>query len=72
MYVSDPLLLTIGQLAWMDYDILLTSLRPLLLENSSLSIESVDELISAAQTDLYYPETHPNVCLHIVHAIKSS
>ncbi|GJJ12113.1 hypothetical protein Clacol_006354 [Clathrus columnatus] len=67
----DPLLLTIGQLAWMDYDILLTSLRPLLLENSSLMPESVDELISAAQTDLYYPEIHPNVCLHIVYAIKS-
>lgn len=66
----DPLLLTIGQLAWMDYDILLTSLRPLLLENSSLSVESVDELISAAQSDLYYPGTRLNICLHIVHAIK--
>lgn len=66
----EPLLLTIGQLAWMDYDILLTSLRPLLLENSSLSVESVDELISSAQSDLYYPGTRLNVCLHIVHAIK--
>lgn len=54
----------------MDYDILLTSLRPLLLDNSSLPVESVDELISSAQSDLYYPGTRLNACLHIVHAIK--
>jgi len=68
--VPDPILLTIGQLAWMNYDILLMSLRPLLLEHSNLPLEQVDKLIADAQADLYYPEVRPNICLHIVFALK--
>jgi len=66
----DPILLTIGQLAWMNYDILLMSLRPLLLEHSGLPLEQVDKLITDAQSDLYYPEVRPNINLHIVFALK--
>lgn len=66
----DPVLLTIGQLAWMDYDMLLMSLRPLLLQNSGLPPDHVDRLISDAQADLYYPQIRPSVCLHIVFAFK--
>jgi hypothetical protein len=66
----DPILLTIGQLAWMNYDTLLMSLRPLLLEHSGLRLEHVDKLIADAQADLYYPEIRPNVSLHIVYALK--
>jgi hypothetical protein len=63
-------LLTIGQLAWMNYDSLLMALRPLLLEHSTMPMERVDQIVADAQADLYYPEVRPNVCLHIVHAIK--
>ncbi|KAF8580867.1 S-adenosyl-L-methionine-dependent methyltransferase [Ramaria rubella] len=66
----DPVLLTIGQLAWMNYDTLLMSLRPLLLEHSALPPHRVDQIVAEAQADLYYPEVRPNVCLHIIHAIK--
>lgn len=70
MVTLDPVLLTIGQLAWMNYDSLLMSLRPLLLEHSALPLERVDQIVADAQADLYYPEVRPNVCLHIVYAIK--
>ena len=54
----------------MNYDSMLMSLRPLLLEHSSSSRERVDQILADAQADLYYPEVRPNVCLHIVHAVK--
>ncbi|KAF8522258.1 S-adenosyl-L-methionine-dependent methyltransferase [Hysterangium stoloniferum] len=67
----DEIIQTIGQLAWMNYQNLLYSLRPLILEHSSLSMHEVDGLLEAAQEDLYNDnDIRPNVCLHIVHATK--
>lgn len=55
----------------MNYDLVLFSIRPFLLEHSGLSPQDVDQLIADAQTELYNAEDlHFSVCLHIVHATK--
>ncbi|KIJ44026.1 hypothetical protein M422DRAFT_228646 [Sphaerobolus stellatus SS14] len=64
-------LVTIGQLAWLNYDTLLHSLVPFLYERSGRTYEEIDELVSAAQSDLYNPIVPLYTCLHIVHATKS-
>ncbi|QRV85962.1 methyltransferase domain protein [Ceratobasidium sp. AG-Ba] len=52
---KDPVILSIGQLAWMNYDSMLLGLRPLLLEHG-ISSEKVATLIEDAQSDLYDPK----------------
>ncbi|EIM90105.1 S-adenosyl-L-methionine-dependent methyltransferase [Stereum hirsutum FP-91666 SS1] len=66
---KDPTLLTVGQLAWMNWDMLLVAVRPLLL-SSGLSEAEVNVLIEDAQRDLYYPLVHIASRLYVVHAIK--
>jgi hypothetical protein len=67
----DPTLLTVGQLAWMESDLLLLAVRPLLLSSGGLSEKEVKMLTEAAQKDLYFPLVHIENRLHVVHAIKS-
>jgi hypothetical protein len=66
---KDPTLLTVGQLAWMESDLLALAVRPLLL-SSGLSEKEVKSLTEAAQRDLYFPLVHIENRLHVVHAIK--
>ncbi|KAF9535292.1 S-adenosyl-L-methionine-dependent methyltransferase [Crepidotus variabilis] len=66
---KDPHSLSIGQLQWMDYDLLLPALRPLFL-CSGLPPSSVDLLIKDAQNDLYNPPYDPSTRLHIAYATK--
>jgi len=68
---KDDLTLTIGQLAWMDYDLLLPAMRPLLLSTGNTESE-VKKLLEEAHHDLYYPIVKPSSRLHVVHAIKRS
>ncbi|CAE6487325.1 unnamed protein product [Rhizoctonia solani] len=67
---KDPVVLSIGQLAWMNYDNLLLALRPLLLDNGITS-EKAAKLIEDAQENLYHPKVQPYCCWHIVHARKA-
>ncbi|EIN07303.1 S-adenosyl-L-methionine-dependent methyltransferase [Punctularia strigosozonata HHB-11173 SS5] len=67
---KDPTLLSIGQLAWMNYDLLLPALRTYL-ASSDLPDWQIDVLIEDAQRDLYYPVVRLSCRLHIVHAIRS-
>jgi len=67
---KDPTLLTVGQLAWMESDLLILAVRPLLL-SLGLSEKEVKVLTEAAQRDLYFPLVHIENRLHVVHAIKS-
>lgn len=69
--IVDPTLLTVGQLAWMESDLLILAIRPLLLA-SGLEEKKVKTLTEAAQRDLYYPLVHIENRLHVVHAIKSA
>ncbi|KDQ65156.1 hypothetical protein JAAARDRAFT_202378 [Jaapia argillacea MUCL 33604] len=66
---TDPTLLTIGQLAWMEFDLLLPAMRPHLL-SSGIPEWKADILIGDAQRDLYEPVMPPSCRLHVVHAIK--
>lgn len=69
--IVDPTLLTVGQLAWMESDLLILAIRPLLLA-SGLEEKRVKMLTEAAQRELYYPLVHIENRLHVVHAIKSA
>ncbi|KAK7446401.1 hypothetical protein VKT23_014606 [Stygiomarasmius scandens] len=67
---NDPNLLTVGQLQWMDFDLFLPAVRPLLL-SLGLGERHVLELIANAQKDLYHPPVEGLGCrVHIVHASK--
>ncbi|KAI6045759.1 S-adenosyl-L-methionine-dependent methyltransferase [Pisolithus marmoratus] len=68
---KDPVALTIGQLAWMNYDIMLPALKPLFLSAGMKDWEA-KKLIEEAHQDLYYPLVRPSTRLHIVHAIKKA
>jgi len=68
---KDDLNLTIGQLAWLDYDLLLPAMRPLLLSSGKQESE-VKALVENAHHDLYYPIVNPSTRLHVVHALKRS
>ena len=69
MFRIDPHLLSVGQLQWMDFDLLIPALRPLLL-HSGLPPSRVDRLIKDAQHDLYHPSYLPSTKLHIAYANK--
>lgn len=58
-----------GQLQWMDYELLLPALRPLFL-TSGLPPSSVELLIKDAQNDLYRPSYPLSTRLHIAYATK--
>ena len=64
-------MLTIGQFAWMEHDLLLPALRPLFL-SYGLSEFRTDVLIEDAQKDLYQPLMRPYSCVHVTHARKRS
>ncbi|CAE6414568.1 unnamed protein product [Rhizoctonia solani] len=67
---KDPVVLSIGQLAWMNYDNLLLALRPLLLDHG-ITPDKAAKLIEDAQENLYHPKAQPYCCWHIVHARKT-
>jgi hypothetical protein len=67
---ADLHLLTIGQLQWMDYELLLPALKPFFL-SAGLSENNVSRIIADAQHDLYYPAAPISTHLHIVYASKS-
>ncbi|KAF8921217.1 S-adenosyl-L-methionine-dependent methyltransferase [Mucidula mucida] len=66
---EDPVSLTVGQLQWMDYELLLPALRPLFL--TCELPDRVDKLITEAQQVLYNPEARLMTRINIVHASKS-
>ncbi len=66
---KDPVSLTVGQLQWMDYELLLPALRPLFL--TCELPDRVDKLITEAQQVLYNPEARLMTRINIVHASKS-
>jgi hypothetical protein len=70
LHRSDPNRLTVGQLQWMDYDLLIPALRPLLL-SSGLTEQIVTRMIQNAQHDLYHPAVNLSTCINIVHATRS-
>ncbi|CCO27983.1 Transcription factor SPT8 [Rhizoctonia solani AG-1 IB] len=57
---KDPVVLSIGQLAWMNYDNLLLALRPLLLDHG-ITPDKAAKLIEDAQENLY----RPKVCIKL-------
>ncbi|KAK0197041.1 S-adenosyl-L-methionine-dependent methyltransferase, partial [Armillaria mellea] len=65
----EPLSLTVGQLQWMDYELLLPALRPFFL-TVGLPETKVRSLIADAQQDLYHPSVHLSCLTYIVHASK--
>lgn len=65
----DPVALSIGQLAWMNYDSMLPALKPLFLSAGMRDWEA-RKLIEEAHQDLYYPLVRPSTRLHVVHAFK--
>lgn len=70
-FPPDDTALTIGQLAWLDNDLLLPGMVPLLM-TSGKTEEEVKTLIENAHHDLYYPIVKPSTRLHVVHARKRS
>jgi len=69
---KDPVLLTIGQLSWMNQDNFLPGLVPQLVTINGMSEEKAKQLVEAAQKDLYFPQIRPFVCWHFAHARKMS
>ncbi|KAK0483693.1 S-adenosyl-L-methionine-dependent methyltransferase [Armillaria novae-zelandiae] len=65
----EPVALTVGQLQWMDYDLLLPALRPFFL-TVGLPEARVRSLIADAQQDLYRSSVHLSCVINIVHATK--
>ncbi|KIJ16935.1 hypothetical protein PAXINDRAFT_168378 [Paxillus involutus ATCC 200175] len=68
---KDPVALSIGQLAWMNYDIMLPALKPLFLSTGMKEWEA-KKLIEEAHQDLYYPLVRPSTRLHIVYAVRKA
>ncbi|KAF9265442.1 S-adenosyl-L-methionine-dependent methyltransferase [Marasmius fiardii PR-910] len=66
---ADPSMLTVGQLQWMDYELLLPALKPLFL-SVGLPETHVRTLIGNAQRDLYHPTLNLSAHIHIVYATK--
>ncbi|KAF7977635.1 hypothetical protein HWV62_3044 [Athelia sp. TMB] len=62
--------LSIGQLSWMEHDLLLPAMEPLLMDMSRKTKDEVKLLIQKAQHDLYYPKDRLSRRIHVVHAIK--
>ncbi|KAJ7783141.1 S-adenosyl-L-methionine-dependent methyltransferase [Mycena metata] len=70
-YPRKKALLTVGQLQWMAYDLLLPALKPMFL-NVGISEGSVDQIVKDAQQDLYYTKFKLSSRLHIVYARRRS
>ncbi|KAJ6572900.1 S-adenosyl-L-methionine-dependent methyltransferase [Mycena sp. CBHHK59/15] len=70
-YPRDDRLLTVGQLQWMDYDLLLPALKPLFL-HLGIREPKVDRIIKDAQNDLYHSEFELSSRLHIAYALRRS
>jgi len=68
---KDPVALSIGQLAWMDFDIMLPAMKPLFIASGMREWEA-KKLIEDAHQDLYYPLVRASTRLHIVHAFKKA
>jgi len=66
---EDEQQLTVGQLQWLDYDLLIPAFRPLFL-SSGISESNVDRIIAEAQRDLYYPRVPLYALVHVVYAEK--
>ncbi|KAF8636569.1 hypothetical protein AX17_003380 [Amanita inopinata Kibby_2008] len=66
---QDENQLTVGQLQWLDYDLLVPALKPFFL-TSGISESNVDRIITEAQRDLYYPSVPFSTLVHVVHATK--
>ena len=62
-------MLTIGQLQWMDYELLIPALQPFFL-SSGMSAEDVTQIVQDAQHDLYYPDVPFLAHIHISYATK--
>ncbi|KAJ7218984.1 S-adenosyl-L-methionine-dependent methyltransferase [Mycena haematopus] len=64
--------LTVGQLQWMAFDLLLPALKPLFLSLGMLEFRA-DRIIKDAQTDLYYSNSDWKLSshMHIVHARRN-
>jgi hypothetical protein len=58
-----------GQLQWMEYDLLLPSLKPMFLHLGLLESE-VDQIIEDAQRDLYHGHFELSSRIRIAHATK--
>ncbi|KAG7452446.1 S-adenosyl-L-methionine-dependent methyltransferase [Guyanagaster necrorhizus] len=65
----EPVALTVGQLQWMDYELLLPALRPFFL-TVGLPETTVRSLVADAQHDLYHPSVNLSCRINIVHASK--
>ncbi|KAJ6502490.1 S-adenosyl-L-methionine-dependent methyltransferase [Mycena sanguinolenta] len=65
--------LTVGQLQWMAYDLLLPALKPMFMSLGMLE-SKVDRIIKDAQTDLYYGNSDFKLAshMHIVHARRNT
>ncbi|ESK94530.1 tam domain methyltransferase [Moniliophthora roreri MCA 2997] len=61
--------LTVGQLAWMEYDLLIPALKPMFL-SLGLPETHCNTLIANAQKDLYHPQLNLSAHIHIVYASK--
>jgi hypothetical protein len=62
-------MLTVGQLAWMDFDLLLGALQPYL-QLLRIPEWEIRTMIEDAQADLYYPVVRLSTRLHVVHGVK--
>ncbi|KAJ7078129.1 S-adenosyl-L-methionine-dependent methyltransferase [Mycena belliarum] len=68
-YPEDPRILTVGQLQWMAYDLLLPGLKPMFL-HLGLREARVDRIIKDAQQDLYHTEYRLASHLRVVYALR--
>ncbi|KAL1747532.1 S-adenosyl-L-methionine-dependent methyltransferase [Schizophyllum fasciatum] len=66
---EDPETLTVGQLQWMDYELLLPGLLPMFLF-CGLPERQARDLILDAQHDLYHSPVRLSMQLHISYAVK--
>lgn len=62
-------MLTIGQLQWMDYELLIPALQPFFLSRG-IPGEEVSRIVQDAQHDLYYPAVPFFAHIHIAYATK--
>ncbi|KAF7342869.1 Secondary metabolism regulator LAE1 [Mycena sanguinolenta] len=72
-YHENKGILTVGQLQWMAYDLLLPALKPMFMSLGMLESRA-DRIIKDAQTDLYYGNSDFKLAshMHIVHARRNS
>ncbi|KAJ6496730.1 hypothetical protein C8R47DRAFT_1115335 [Mycena vitilis] len=70
-YPEDPGVLTLGQLLWMSYDLLLPALKPMFIHLGLLESRA-DRIIKDAQSDLYFTEYELSSRLHVVYATRNT